>query len=293
MTLRICQSTEPRRAPRACRSVCVFGPGGEHLHTIPGCADGVAALCWVSEHLLAAAVGARIDTWHVTDRTCKPGGTYASLAPAGVISHIAAAPDGRWLAAACSSATVRVTIWWCGLGPSDGPQRGRRCNAQRNSLHRPRGCQACLTCSHSFFPLCRPPTQVALWALQADTMPHQAGGAAHMPTHHLSGPLDAEVRFMQLCNLSRACGAACAIHDAAGDQMTAAPLSLLLVVGVEPLLGQQRHVRGRLLWPRRASVVGGGLRLSRMWGAGERGSHLRHCTVSGSCPAPEVNGLTF
>ena len=88
-----------------CRSIGVWGPGGEMLQTIPGSPDDIVALCWASDHLLAAATSASVTVWHVTECACK---TYASYsAPDGrAVTSLAAAPNAAWLAAAVGGAAV-------------------------------------------------------------------------------------------------------------------------------------------------------------------------------------------
>ncbi|EFJ42141.1 hypothetical protein VOLCADRAFT_119515, partial [Volvox carteri f. nagariensis] len=45
------------------RSICVFGPGGEHLHTIPGSTEQILSLSWATPDLLIAAAGPVLNTW--------------------------------------------------------------------------------------------------------------------------------------------------------------------------------------------------------------------------------------
>ncbi|PNH05309.1 hypothetical protein TSOC_008435, partial [Tetrabaena socialis] len=45
------------------RSICVFGSGGEHLHTIPGSSEQILSLSWAASDLLMAAAGPVLHTW--------------------------------------------------------------------------------------------------------------------------------------------------------------------------------------------------------------------------------------
>ena len=83
----------------------MFGSGGEHLHTIPGKGEGVAALVWLSAQVLAAASGPALYTWQVSDTACVPFQTYISNANTR-INYASCSPDGARLAAACTNSAV-------------------------------------------------------------------------------------------------------------------------------------------------------------------------------------------
>lgn len=92
-----------------CRSICIFGSGGEHLHTIPGKGEGVAVLLWLNATVLAAAAGPAMYTWVVSDTSCVPAQTYISSTSA-KISFARCSPDGKCLAAASSNSAVRASM---------------------------------------------------------------------------------------------------------------------------------------------------------------------------------------
>lgn len=93
------------------RLLCVFGAGGEHLHTL-GAEAGSARLCqlsWLGEDQVLACSGEEITVWSVSQEQYKELRTFASTHKA-PIHHIATSPNGRFIAAACDNGAVSGLI---------------------------------------------------------------------------------------------------------------------------------------------------------------------------------------
>lgn len=105
-----CLLTHVVRAPCAlcaCRLLCLFGAGGEHLHTL-GADSGTAQLqqlSWLGDNEVLACSGEEVTVWQVSQEQYKELRTYAvtNKAP---IRHIATSPNGRFIAAACDNGVV-------------------------------------------------------------------------------------------------------------------------------------------------------------------------------------------
>lgn len=102
--------------------LAVFGPGGEHLHTLDGAAatGGAAPLrfvAWLDAHTVVAAGGAGAAAWRVDDEAAVPAGAFGTN-PAGAVAHAALSPDGRFLAAAAANGTLQV--WDAAQAPGGG-----------------------------------------------------------------------------------------------------------------------------------------------------------------------------
>lgn len=94
-------------APCACRLLCLFGAGGEHLHTL-GADSGTAQLqqlSWLGDNEVLACSGEEVTVWHVSQEQYKELRTYAATNKA-PIRHIATSPNGRFIAAACDNGVV-------------------------------------------------------------------------------------------------------------------------------------------------------------------------------------------
>eukprot|EP00882_Tetradesmus_deserticola_P021798 GHRQ01023599.1.p1 GENE.GHRQ01023599.1~~GHRQ01023599.1.p1 ORF type:complete len:180 (+),score=91.15 GHRQ01023599.1:806-1345(+) len=94
------------------RYLCVFGAGGEHLHTLSaeGKSAGSAPLqlvTWLDDSTLAAACGHEVTVWSVSQEQYKEVVVFAAI-PQVNISLLAASPNGQLLAAACDNGMVQV-----------------------------------------------------------------------------------------------------------------------------------------------------------------------------------------
>ncbi|GFR48719.1 hypothetical protein Agub_g10676, partial [Astrephomene gubernaculifera] len=91
------------------RSICVFGPGGEHLHTIPGSPFPVLSLSWAAPDLLVAAAGPVLHTWQVTQPLCVASDQYTPATVADMpITAVLPLAEGARVAAACCNQTIVV-----------------------------------------------------------------------------------------------------------------------------------------------------------------------------------------
>lgn len=94
----------------ACRLLCLFGAGGEHLHTL-GADSGTNAqlqqLSWLGDNEVLACSGEEITVWHVTQEQYRELRTFAASNKA-PIRHIAVSPNGRFIAAACENNAVSL-----------------------------------------------------------------------------------------------------------------------------------------------------------------------------------------
>lgn len=95
------------------RYLCVFGAGGEHLHTLS--AEGKTAdshhlqlVNWLDECTVSAVSGAEVSVWRVSAEQYKEVVVFAAI-PQVNISLLAASPNGRFLAAACENGMVSTT----------------------------------------------------------------------------------------------------------------------------------------------------------------------------------------
>jgi hypothetical protein len=99
-------------APTACRLLCIFGSGGEHLHTLRAGGDGDGAspplrhATWLDGESVAAACGPDALVWRVDGEAAEAAGAFATN-PAAGIERLALSPDGRYLAAGCANRTER------------------------------------------------------------------------------------------------------------------------------------------------------------------------------------------
>lgn len=92
------------------RTICVYGPGGEHLHTIADAnLEPVHSLLWFSDTVLAAVSDCCVQTWHVTAHSFCNRVTYCTsrntsdIQPVDFICTVAVSPDSTLLAAVCWS----------------------------------------------------------------------------------------------------------------------------------------------------------------------------------------------
>ncbi|KAI8469816.1 MAG: hypothetical protein J3K34DRAFT_521841 [Monoraphidium minutum] len=92
------------------RLLCIFGPGGEHLHTLDvndAAAGALQHVTWLDEHTVLGCCGSEATIWRVDQDQYEEVGTFATLAQAH-ITQLAMSPNGRYLAAACGNNTVQV-----------------------------------------------------------------------------------------------------------------------------------------------------------------------------------------
>lgn len=90
------------------RLLGIFGPGGEHLHTLDAGSDGpLRHVAWLSESSVVCCCGSSATIWHVDREHSEVVRVFGSN-PAGAISQLTASPDGQYLAAACENCTVQV-----------------------------------------------------------------------------------------------------------------------------------------------------------------------------------------
>lgn len=91
--------------------MCIFGPGGEHLHTVDvhGGDGPLHHLTWLDDSSVLACCGSEAMVWRVEQEHCEEAGAFATD-PAAAITQLAASPDGRYLAAACNNGTVRGVL---------------------------------------------------------------------------------------------------------------------------------------------------------------------------------------
>jgi hypothetical protein len=101
------------------RLLCIFGSGGEHLHSVcsPRKGSALQHVVWLDDHHVSAATATEVTVWRVTQDACEESGMFGAN-PAGSILSLAPAPDGRYLAAACNNGTVRG--WPVVLGGASG-----------------------------------------------------------------------------------------------------------------------------------------------------------------------------
>lgn len=89
------------------RLLCIFGPGGEHLHTLDASGDGsLQHVTWLDESTVLGCCGAEATIWRVDAESYEEVGAYGTT-PRAHIGQLAISPDGRYLAAACGNGTVR------------------------------------------------------------------------------------------------------------------------------------------------------------------------------------------
>jgi hypothetical protein len=110
-----CQPPRPhtRPFPAAPQSLlAIFGPGGEHLHTLSAAAGGpLHQVAWLDDHRVLACCGSEATVWHVEQERADAVAAFGTN-PAAAIVTLAAAPSGRYLAAACDNRTVRAREGW-------------------------------------------------------------------------------------------------------------------------------------------------------------------------------------
>jgi hypothetical protein len=92
------------------RYLCVFGAGGEHLHTLS--AEGKTAdshhlqlVNWLDDSTVSAVSGHEVSVWSVSQEQYKEVVVFAAI-PQVNITLLAASPNGRFLAAACENGMV-------------------------------------------------------------------------------------------------------------------------------------------------------------------------------------------
>lgn len=90
-----------------CRLLCIFGPGGEHIHTLTAAGDAVQQLLWVGDTQIAAASGSQVSLWSIAADQYTEVGTFMAN-PAATVQRVAASGNGRYLAAALDNDTVQV-----------------------------------------------------------------------------------------------------------------------------------------------------------------------------------------
>lgn len=103
------------------RLLCIFGPGGEHLHTLDVSSRGdlLQHITWVDDNSVLGCCGTEATIWRVDQEQYKEVGTFATN-PEAAITQLAMAPDGRYLAAACDNGTVSGRLRGAGLASSAG-----------------------------------------------------------------------------------------------------------------------------------------------------------------------------
>ncbi|CAD7697767.1 unnamed protein product [Ostreobium quekettii] len=90
------------------RSVCIFGHGGVHLHTIEQLISAVVAMEWRSSYELAVIVGSGIQMFTITEDKCDVGAGLSAENGGGSLTAVASAPGGKLLAAGCSNGSVQI-----------------------------------------------------------------------------------------------------------------------------------------------------------------------------------------
>jgi len=95
-----------------CRFLCVFGAGGEHLHTLG--AEGSHAflqqLNWLDDTSVSACSGSEVTVWSVSQEQYQETCVFAAH-PNSNITCLAASPNGQYLAAACDNGMVGGQQW--------------------------------------------------------------------------------------------------------------------------------------------------------------------------------------
>ncbi|KIY96752.1 hypothetical protein MNEG_11211 [Monoraphidium neglectum] len=93
------------------RLLCIFGTGGEHLHTLDVSGDAAAGalqhVTWLDENSVLGCCGSEATIWRVDEDQYEEVGTFATN-PEAPITQLAMSPNGRYLAAACGNDTVQV-----------------------------------------------------------------------------------------------------------------------------------------------------------------------------------------
>ncbi|GBF93927.1 hypothetical protein Rsub_06176 [Raphidocelis subcapitata] len=90
------------------RLLCIFGPGGEHLHTLDASGDGsLQHVTWLDEATVLGCCGAEATIWRVDAESYEEAGAYGTNPPAH-IAQLAMSPNGRYLAAACGNSTIQI-----------------------------------------------------------------------------------------------------------------------------------------------------------------------------------------
>lgn len=93
------------------RLLCIFGPGGEHLHTLDVSggepAGALQHVTWLDESSVLGCCGSEATIWRVDQEQYEEVGTFATN-PEAAITQMAMSPNGRYLAAACGNGTVRA-----------------------------------------------------------------------------------------------------------------------------------------------------------------------------------------
>ncbi|CAD7703434.1 unnamed protein product [Ostreobium quekettii] len=90
------------------RSVCIFGHGGVHLHTIEPLISAVVAMEWRSGYELAVIVGSGIQMFGITEEQFELGAGLSAEDDGGTLTAVASAPGGKLLAAGCSNGSVQI-----------------------------------------------------------------------------------------------------------------------------------------------------------------------------------------
>ncbi|GBF87813.1 hypothetical protein Rsub_00524 [Raphidocelis subcapitata] len=88
--------------------LCIFGPGGEHLHTLDPSAPGALRhVAWLDEATVLACSDSEATLWRVGDDAAEPVGALGTNPAAGIV-RVCVSPNGRRVAAACDNGTVQV-----------------------------------------------------------------------------------------------------------------------------------------------------------------------------------------
>eukprot|EP00798_Chlamydomonas_sp_ICE-L_P009722 gene9722-7593_t len=99
-------------AAAAARSICVYGPGGEHLYSLQPTTAPVTSIVWLGGSLLAAACGSSVWCWELGRRsaavTCILETGDQSSATDSAIFTLASSPNLFQLAAASPD---KVCVW--------------------------------------------------------------------------------------------------------------------------------------------------------------------------------------
>jgi WD40 repeat protein len=94
---------------RGRRFLCLFGAGGEHLHTLgaEGSHSQLQQLTWLGDSEVLACSGDEVTVWSVSQDSYKEVHVFAA-APKAAITHLAASPNGRYIAAAFDGGQLQV-----------------------------------------------------------------------------------------------------------------------------------------------------------------------------------------